>query len=98
MSLKLVVELFPTTSVEDEFLLHLARLDETRCDDVIANEAHKIRIKVQYDTNFKPHVFLEGDLVLLYVQESDKLGSRKFQPMWSSPYNSRVFLQKGTMI
>ena len=40
----------------------------------MANEAYKKRIKAQYDKSFKPRVFLEGDLVLLYDQEFDKLG------------------------
>ena len=44
-SLKLAIKLLPTTFVEEECLLHLTDLDETQQDDVIANEAHKIRIK-----------------------------------------------------
>jgi hypothetical protein len=38
-------------------------------------------VKAQYDKNVKPRVFSEGDLVLLYDQESDKLGAGKFNLM-----------------
>ena len=33
-----------------------------------------------------PRTFSKGDLVLLYDQENDKLGARKFIPMWHGPY------------
>lgn len=39
--LKLVVELLPTTSTKEEHFLHLACLDETRCNVVMSNKAHK---------------------------------------------------------
>lgn len=81
-SLKLVVELLPATFAKKECLLHLTRLDETQCDVAVDNEAHKKRIKAQYDKNVKPCVFLEGDLVLLYDQNSEKLGSGKFEPVF----------------
>ena len=43
-SLKLVVELSPNTTIEEQFL-YLNKLDETRRDDALANEAHKRRMK-----------------------------------------------------
>jgi hypothetical protein len=92
--LKLAVELLPATS-EEECLLHLTHLDETRRDVAMANEAHKKHIKAQYDKSVKPRVFSEGDLVLLYDQESDKLGLGKFQPMWLGPYIVKHVLAKG---
>eukprot|EP00253_Pinus_taeda_P024751 PITA_24751 len=46
-----------------------------------ANEAHKKRVKAQFDKNVKSRVFSEGDLVLLYDQESDKLGAGKFKSL-----------------
>ena len=38
-SLKLVVELLPNTSVEEEHMLYLMRLDETRRDATLVIEA-----------------------------------------------------------
>lgn len=61
----------------------------------MANEAHKKRIKVKYDKSVKPHVFSEGELVLLYNQEYDKLGLGKFKPMWIGPYIVKHVLAKG---
>lgn len=94
-SLKLAIELLPTTSIEEEHLLHLNCLDETQRDAAIANETHKICIKVQYDKSVKPRVYSEVDLVLLYDQESDNLGLGKFQPMWLGPYIVKHVLAKG---
>eukprot|EP00253_Pinus_taeda_P011832 PITA_11832 len=60
-----------------------------------ANEAHKKSFKAQFDKNVKPHVFSEGDLVLLYVHESDKLGAGKFKYLWMGPYIVKHVLAKG---
>ena len=49
---------------------------------------------MQYDKNFKPCVFLEGYLVLLYYQEADKLGLGEFQPMWLGPYIVKRIIAK----
>ena len=43
-------------------------------------------MKSQYDWSVRPRVFSEGDLVLVYDQDNDKLGARKFEPMWHGPY------------
>ena len=48
--------------------------------------AQQKHVKAKFDKNVKPRVFLEGDLVLLYDQESDKLGTSKFQSLWIGPY------------
>jgi hypothetical protein len=85
-SLKLVVELLPNTSVEEERLLYLMQLDETRRDAALVIETQKKRVKSQYDKHVKPRVFSEGDLVLLYEQDHDLLGAGKFEPMWRGPY------------
>eukprot|EP00253_Pinus_taeda_P010881 PITA_10881 len=77
-SLKLEINLLPGTSKEEAHFLELIQLYETHRDTTLANEAHKKRFKAQFDKNVKPHVFSEGDLVLLYDQESDKLGAGKF--------------------
>jgi predicted RNA polymerase sigma factor len=81
-SLKLVVELLPNTSAEEEHLLYLMRLDETRRDATLVIEAQKKRVKAQYDKHVKPRIFSKGDLVLLYEQDRDMLGSGKFEAMW----------------
>jgi hypothetical protein len=94
-SLKLAVELLPNTSAEEERLLYLMRLDETRRDATLVIEAQKKRVKAQYDKHVKPRVFSKGDLVLLYEQEKDVLGAGKFEPMWRGPYIVSKVLAKG---
>ena len=78
-------------------MLYLAQLDENRRDDALAIETHAKRIKAQYDRNVTPRNFSEGDLVLLYNQENDKLGARKLVPMWHGPYIVKRKWQKGPM-
>jgi hypothetical protein len=78
-SLKLVIELLPHTSAEEECLLYLMRLDETRRDATLVIETQKKRMKSQYDKHVKPHVFSEGDLVLLYEQDHDLLGAKNLR-------------------
>ena len=75
--------------------MELIQLDETHCDVALANEAHKKQVKAQFDKNVKPRVFSKGDLVLLYDQESDKLGAGKFQSLWMGPYIVKRVLAKG---
>lgn len=95
MSLKLVVDLLPGTLEEDARFLELIQLDETCRDSTLANEAHKKWVKVQFEKNVKPHVFSKGDLVLLYDQESNKLGAGKFKYLWMGPYIVKRVLAKG---
>jgi hypothetical protein len=95
-SLKLVVELLPNTSIEEEHLLYLMQLDETRRDVALVIETQKKRIKSQYEKHVKPHVFYEGDLVLLYEQDRDFLGVGKFEAMWQGPYIVKHVLEKGS--
>eukprot|EP00253_Pinus_taeda_P021793 PITA_21793 len=92
---KLAIDLLPDTSKEEVCFLELIHLDETRRESTLANEAHKKRIKEQYDRNVKPRIFSEGDLVLLYDQEADKLRARKFELLWMGPYIVKCFLEKG---
>ena len=80
-SLKLVVELLPNTTIDKERFLYLNQLDETRYDVALANEAHKRRMKIQYDRTVQPCSFNEGDLVLTYDQKHDKFGVGKFESM-----------------
>jgi hypothetical protein len=80
-SLKFAVQLFPDTSPLEEWLVHLEQLDEQRCDAALANEAHKHKVKCQYDRYVRPQVFSEGDLVLVYDQDKDFLGAGNFKPM-----------------
>eukprot|EP00253_Pinus_taeda_P011301 PITA_11301 len=95
-SLKLAVDLLLGTSEEEARFLELIQLDETCHDAALANEAHKKRFKAQFDKNVKPHVFSEGDLVLLYDQESDNLGAGKFKSLWMGPYIVKHVLAKGS--
>lgn len=65
-SLKLVVQLLPQTSTLEQHLVHLEHFDENRRDAAMENEAHKKRVKSEYDKSVLPQVFYEGDLILLY--------------------------------
>ena len=93
--LKLVIDLLLDTSSEEAHILNLIHLDETRREAALANEAHKRRIKAQYDKHVQPRVFLEGDLVLLYDQEDDVIGTGKFELLWHGPYIVKRVLAKG---
>ena len=75
--------------------MYLNKLHETRRDATLANEAHKRRMKVQYDRTVQPHSFNEGDMVLTYDQKHDKLGAGKFESMWHGPYIMSRVLEKG---
>jgi len=93
--LKLVIELLPNTNLEEERLLYLTWLDETRRDVATDNEAHKKQVKIQYDKTVKPCAFSKGYLVLVYDQRHDELGVGKFQCMWLGLYIVKHVLQKG---
>lgn len=95
-SLKLAEELLPETSGLEERLLHLEHLDEQRRDAATMNEAHKKRVKTQYDKSVRPQIFSEGDLVLVYDQDKDTLGAGKFKPMWYGPFIVKRVLEKGS--
>jgi len=94
-SLKLAIDFLPGTLEEEAHFLELIQLDETRHDATLANVAHKKRVKAQFDKNVKPRVFSEGHLVLLYDQESGKLGEGKFKSLWMGPYIVKRVLAKG---
>jgi hypothetical protein len=86
----------PDTSPLEERLVHLEQLDEKCHDAALANEAHKYKVKCQYDRSVRPHIFSEGDLVLVYDQDKDPLGAGKFKPMWFGPFIIKEVLKKGT--
>jgi len=92
----LVVQLFPDTSPLEERLVHLEQLNEQCRDAALANEAHKHKVKFQYDRFVRPWIFSEGDLVLVYDQDKDPLGAGKFKPMWFGPFIVKEVLKKGT--
>jgi hypothetical protein len=92
----LAVQLLPDTSPLEKRLVHLAQLDEQRRDASLANEAHKNRVKFQYDRSVHPRIFSEGDLVLIYDQDKEPLGAGKFKPMWFGPFIVKEVLKKGT--
>lgn len=93
-SLKLAVELLPNTTLVEERLLYLERLDETRRLASLAIEAQNKRVKAHFESTIHPRSFVEGDLVLLYDQAKDKLGAGKLEPMWLGPYILKRVLQK----
>ena len=70
-------------------------MDETHHDAALVNKAHKKQVKAQFDKNVKPRVFSKGDLVLLYDQASEKLGTGKFESLWMGPYIVKRVLAKG---
>eukprot|EP00253_Pinus_taeda_P021964 PITA_21964 len=94
-SLKLVVELLPEMSPEEECLLYLERLEETHRLFALVIKAQKKRVKSHFDQSDSPRTFSEGGLVLLYDQANDKLGVGNFDPMWHGPYIVNHVLQKG---
>eukprot|EP00253_Pinus_taeda_P020079 PITA_20079 len=94
-SLKLVVDLLPETSPQEEFPLYLEQLDETCHLAALVINAQKKRVKSHFDQLVSPRAFSEGDLVLLYAQANDKLGVGKFKTMWHGPYIVKCILQKG---
>ena len=74
---------------------HLEHLDEQCRDALTANEAHKNRVKNQYDKSVKPRIFFEGELVLLWDLDKEPLGEGKFRSMWLWPYVMSKVLKKG---
>ena len=53
-SLKLAVQLLPNTSTLEEWLVHLEQLNDQHRDAALANEAHKHKVKCQYDRSVRP--------------------------------------------
>jgi hypothetical protein len=96
LSLKLAVQLLPDTSLLEEWLVYLEQLNEQHRDVALANEAHKHKVKCQYDRFIHPRIFSKGDLVLVYDQDKDPLGAGKFKPMWFGPFIIKEVLTKGT--
>ena len=60
-----------------------------------ANEAHKNRVKNQYDKVVKPRVFSEGELVLLWDEDKEPPREGKFKSMWLVAYIMSKVLKKG---
>jgi hypothetical protein len=88
----LEVQLLPDTSPLEEWLVYL----EQHRDAALANEAHKHKFKCQYDSFVHPPILSKGDLVLVYDQDKETLGARKFKPMWFGPFIIKEVLKKGT--
>ena len=95
LSLKLTIDLLPDTSDEEAHIFNLIHLDEMCREAKFTNEVHKRHINAQYDKNVQPHIFSEGDLVLLYDQEADVISTGKFEPLWHGPYIVKIVLAKG---
>ena len=76
-------------------MVHLEHLDEKRQEVIADLEITKNCVKAHYDEYVCPLIFNEGDLVLLYDQDSEPLGVGKFKPMWHGPYVVKCVLEKG---
>ena len=95
-SLKIAIHVLPDTTELEECLVHLEHLDEQRRDALTANQAHKNRVKNQYDKSVKPQILSKGELVFLWDQDKEPLGVGKFKSMWLGPYVVSKVLKKGT--
>ena len=84
--LKIAIHVLPDTMELEEHLVHLEHLDEQCRDALTVNQAHKNRVKIQYDKSVKPQIFSEGELVLLWNQDKEPMGAGKFRSMWLGPY------------
>ena len=93
--LKIAIRVLPDTTELEEHLVHLEHLDEQHRDALTANQAHKNRVKNQYDKLIKPRFFSEGEFVLLWDQDKEPLGAGKFKAMWLGPYVVSKVLKKG---
>ena len=87
--------MLPNTTELEECLLHLEQLYELCRDALNPNEAHKNRVKNQYDKSVKPRIFFERELVFLWDQDKEPLGAGKFRSMWLGPYVVSKVLKKG---
>ena len=54
LSLKIAIDVLPDTTELEEHLVHLEHLDEQCRDALTSNQAHKNRVKSQYDKSVKP--------------------------------------------
>jgi hypothetical protein len=52
-------------------------------------------MKSQYDKSVQPRAFAERDLVLVYDQAHDKLGTGKLKSLWHGPYIIKHVLHRG---
>ena len=94
-SLKNYIHVLPNTTELEECLLHLEHLDEQRRDALIANQAHKNRVKNQYDKSANLRFFLKGNLSCSGIKTKKTLGVGKIRSMWLGPYVVSNFLKKG---
>jgi hypothetical protein len=53
-------------------------------------------MKIQYKKSIHPRTFTEGDLVLIYDQAQNKLGTGKLEPLWHGPYIVKCVLHRGS--
>ena len=91
-SSKLPIELLPDTSPKEERLQYLKRLDETRRIATMVIEAQNKHVKAHFDQTISPRTFAEGDLVLLYDQEYEVIGTGNLSHYVMAPILSKEFL------
>ena len=87
----------PNNSPQEEHLLYLERLDETRRFIALVREAQKKWVKAHFDLSVSPRSFVEGDLVLLYDQAHDNLGQENSNPCGMGPISLSAFCRMGLM-
>ena len=75
LSLKIAIHVLLDMTELEEHMVHLEHLDEQCRDALTTNQAHKNRVKNQYDKSFKPRIFSEGKLVFLWDQDKEPLGA-----------------------
>ena len=94
-SLKIEIYVLANTFDIEERFMHIEHLDEDHRDLLTGNETHNKWLKNQYDNIFKPRVFSEGELFLVYNQDKEPLGEGKFKSMWLGSHAMSKVLNKG---
>ena len=74
LSLKIAIHVLPDATELEERLLHLEHLNEQCRDALTTNQAHKNRVKSQYDKSIKPRIFSEGELIFLWIKTKNPWG------------------------
>ena len=79
-SLQIAIHVLPDTTELEEWLLHLEHLDEQCRDVLIANQAHKNGVKIQYDKSVKPRIFFDKNLFCFGTKTKNPWGQESSRP------------------
>jgi len=91
----MAIELLPDTAPLEKIYVMLEHANKYHWFSLKTIKVTEKHTKSQYDWNLHPHVFHEGDLVLVYGQTYNILGWGKFKPLWRGPYIFKQCLGKG---